>query len=462
MQHNPESGPEPGSDATTASLPPRRGQSSSSGIGAALHSIPAIMLVLGLLSALALAIPLVSRTDVTANSPGPAARPGQATGATTPASPKVAQSEPGPRAPDMATVAPRPPQSFQDALKSVTPATPWLSLPATSVLNRIGFGSCLDQRFPQPIWSAVLKAKPQLFMMIGDNVYGDIKSPDAKELAEAYRRQLAHPEFAEARAALPMLGMWDDHDYGLNDGGAGFAQREAAAELFRSYWQMPAAKAGGSAAGSSAAGTDGLQYARIYGPEGQRVQIIMLDARSFRSPFGPKPADSNLFGKYGPDVDPAKTMLGAGQWAWLEGELRKPAEIRLLVSSIQVLSEGHGFERWGNLPLERDRLMKLIETTGAKGVLLLSGDRHVGAIYNRPLAASQILIEITSSSLNRSYGPAKDVRTPELISDLHHAENFGMIDIDWTARKVAVTLKGMGGDDLDQVSVKFADLGLGE
>ena len=68
----------------------------------------------------------------------------------------------------------------------------------------------------------------------------------------------------------------------------------------------------------------------------------MLDTRYFRSPL--KPTDEmNARGKerWIPDEDPSKTMLGDAQWAWLENELKRPAELRLIVSSIQVLSEGH-------------------------------------------------------------------------------------------------------------------------
>ena len=37
----------------------------------------------------------------------------------------------------------------------------------------IGFGSCLHQDYPQPIWEQVKKQSPNLFIMLGDNVYGD-------------------------------------------------------------------------------------------------------------------------------------------------------------------------------------------------------------------------------------------------------------------------------------------------
>lgn len=407
----------------------------------ALLGVPAAMLLVGL----ALVLPALFRTAAPAITPSVARSDSTPTGAAAPTPPADAS-----RAKPAGVVETG---VYADAARSVAPAGSLPALPAATVLTRLAFGSCLDQRFPQPIWTAIQKSKPQLFLMLGDNVYGDIKSPDGRELVEAYRKQNAHPEFQAARAAFPMLATWDDHDYGLNDAGQTFPHRALSTALFRAFWQMP----------GDDMNPTGIAYARMFGREGQRVQVIMLDSRSFRSDITRKPKDDkSLPGNYRPELDPSRTMLGDAQWAWLEAELRKPAEIRMVVSSVQVLSDGHGWERWGNLPVERDRLIRLIETTAAKGVILLSGDRHMGAFYNRPLGKKQILVEATSSSLNRSYGPAKDIRTPELISDLHHVENYGVVDIDWTARRVELSLNGLGGERLESLSLRFSDLGLHE
>lgn len=336
------------------------------------------------------------------------------------------------------------------AAPEVSPAPPWRRPDPAARLSRIAFGSCLDQKKPQPIWQSVIAAKPDLFLMIGDNVYGDVKSPDRRELIEAYAQQARQGELAAVRAKIPLLAVWDDHDYGLNDGGADFEHRDAAAELFRAFWQQPEANGDGSR---------GVYYSWMLGPAGARVQVIMLDTRSFRSPLTRATAAQTYWGRYLPDPDPAKSMLGEAQWAWLADELKKPAEIRLVVSSIQVLAEGHNFERWGNLPRERDRLSKLVRDSGAKGVIFLSGDRHVGAIYREADAAPYRLIDFTSSSLNRSYGPSRDGRLPPLVSDIFHAENFGVIDIDWQQRRIRLALKGMGGDDLATLDLAFSDLG---
>lgn len=325
-------------------------------------------------------------------------------------------------------------QGLTSRANSVSPSTPWRTLAPGQTLTRIGFGSCLDQRKPQPIWSDILAAGPQLFLMLGDSVYGDVKSQDLSELREAYRLQLAHADFAVVRRQLSFLATWDDHDYGRNDAGGEFEHREASERMFRAFWQMPRDQASGP----------GLAHARIFGPDGRRVQIIMLDTRSFRSGLVRAAAWGSVPGPYLSDSDPEKTMLGAAQWAWLEAELRRPAELRLLVSSVQVLSDGHAFERWGNLPRERDRLLRLIETTGAKGTIILSGDRHLGAFYTRKLGSGQHVPEITSSALNRPLPSVRDARTAELDGDLFPMENFGLIEIDWQRMRVSASLSTLG------------------
>ncbi|MCH9807845.1 MAG: alkaline phosphatase family protein [Alphaproteobacteria bacterium] len=337
-------------------------------------------------------------------------------------------------------------------VRSVAPQTPWLKLDDSAELTRIGVGSCLSQSHPQPIWDGVLRLepRPQLFLMAGDNVYGDIRSPGAKELVQAYRDQGVRPELARARQAIPFLAIWDDHDYGGNDKGATFSQKVQSAKLFHDFWQMQPQRPFGR----------GIYYSKTYGPAGRRVQFIMLDTRSFRSKLKKKSRTFNVWGKYQPSYDPEATMLGKAQWDWLEQALQEEADVRIIVSSVQLLAGGHGFERWGNFPRERQRLFQLIDDTGATGAVIVSGDRHFGAFYVGKLNNGQVLPEITASSLNRSYGPSKDGPSAERISDMYHQENFGLIDIDWRLRRVSLKLMGVTGEMLDSLTVKFEDLGI--
>jgi Phosphodiesterase/alkaline phosphatase D len=322
--------------------------------------------------------------------------------------------------------------------------------PPTTVIDRLAFGSCADQRLPQPIWGPILAFRPQLFLMLGDNVYGDVSSGAMTELIAAYQALAAQPGFASLRASVPILPIWDDHDYGVNDGGGDFPYRQAAAAQFRAFWRVPADSPRGS--------RDGLYDAATFGPPGERLQIILLDTRSFRSPLRPTD-ERGVAGKerYLPDPDPAKTMLGDEQWRWLAERLREPADLRLLVSSIQVVPDVHGWERWGNLPLERDRLFALIRETGAVGVVVLSGDRHFGAIYRREADVPYPLYEITSSSLNRPFRDAREA-DPQTEGDIFTAENFGTVEVDWTTRQVLLGLRDVAGEPVRSLRIGLDEL----
>lgn len=322
--------------------------------------------------------------------------------------------------------------------------------PPQVALRRIAFGSCTDQARPQPIWDAVLADKPDLVIFGGDNVYASEQPWSLRKLEQAYATQAAVPGFARLRRAVPHLAVWDDHDYGLNDGGAEFAHKRESKAAFLRFWQ--------AAENDARHAREGIYHAETFGPPGQRLQVILLDTRWFRSPW--KPTDArNAPGRerYLPDADPAKTMLGAAQWEWLEQQLRQPAELRLLVSGIQVLAEGHGWERWGNFPHERARLLRLVAATGAKGVVFLSGDRHVGALYREANGVPYPLYELTSSGITHPWTTAAEAG-PNRIGELFTEPHFGTVEIDWAARSLQLQLKDQRGVARRSQAVPFNEL----
>ena len=83
---------------------------------------------------------------------------------------------------------------------------------------------------------------------------------------------------------------------------------------------------------------EGLHIDYKWGVAPTRTQVILLDTRWFRSAFQPTPNyGASGMERYVPDPDLSKTMLGMEQWSWLEEKLLEPADLRLIVSSIQVI-----------------------------------------------------------------------------------------------------------------------------
>jgi len=312
-------------------------------------------------------------------------------------------------------------------------------------LERIAFGSCAKQDQPQPIWDAVLEARPQVFLFLGDNIYGDTQ--DMATLERKWSLLAGNPRLQKLRQTCAILGTWDDHDYGADDAGSDYPKRRESQQLFLDFL--------GVAMDSPRRRQEGVYHSQVFGPAGKRVQVILLDARYFRSAqkkgFTPGEPGEGFRGKYLPNDAPAATVLGETQWKWLEEQLRIPAELRVIGSGVQVIPDEHGSEAWGNFPRERKRLFELIRDTKAKGVVLLSGDRHLAEIMKLPADTFGIgypIFEVTSSSLNVPSGnltPA-GVRFANEINryrmGLTYFEvNFGTILVDWNPPSPVVRLQ---------------------
>jgi alkaline phosphatase D len=325
-------------------------------------------------------------------------------------------------------------------LAAASPPAAAQDAPPPPTLTRVSFGSCADEEAPQPIWDAVLAYRPEIHVFAGDNVYGSAPREELREglpvLRDAYEQALRLEPVRRLREAARTLAIWDDHDYGLNDAGADHPFRQDAKDLFLDFWEV--------GRDDPRRSREGLYAAETFGPEGRRIQVILLDTRWFRSPLARAP-ERLPTGPYVPTEDPAATLLGEAQWAWLEEQLRQPAEVRLVVSSIQVLAEGHNWERWGNFPAERRRLFDLIGSTGARGVVFLSGDRHVGAVYRAEEGVPYPLTEITSSGINRVF-PGNDEPGPNRLGAVYGVANFGTVDVDWWARTLTLSLRGVNGE----------------
>lgn len=332
-------------------------------------------------------------------------------------------------------------------------------------LSRFAFGSCVKQDRPQPIWEAVVGYRPQLFAFLGDNIYGDTE--DMSVLTAKYQQLGEQPGFRKLKATCPILATWDDHDFGVNDGGREYSKKAESQQVFLDFW--------GAAKDDVRRTRAGVYSAQVFGPPGRRVQLILLDARYFRSPLKSggqrgEPGDGYR-GRYLPNPDADATILGDAQWKWLAQQLRVPAELRFIGSGVQVIADEHGWEMWGNFPRERQRLFSLIRATQAEGVVFLSGDRHLAEIACLPashaLGVGYPLYDVTSSSLNTPSGNFTKAGTRfanELnsyrVGLTYFETNFGTVDVDWNQPDppVRLQIRDAAGGVVLQQRVKLSEL----
>ncbi|MAT50244.1 MAG: phosphodiesterase [Porticoccaceae bacterium] len=329
----------------------------------------------------------------------------------------------------------------------------------------LAFGSCLRQWQPQPVWRAVSALEPDAVILMGDNVYTDrgdyARQQEPARIAQAYRdlaqttewRAFVHDSALHDRQ---ILATWDDHDYGVNDGGGDYPHKLAAKRAFLSFFQLE-----GTATGN--ADQPGVYRSERLSIDGLNIQVLLLDTRSFRSPLKKATVDTTCpHTRIVANTDREATLLGPEQWRWMENELRKPADLRLIVSSIQVLPTQHCYEKWANFPRERQRLFDLIKDTGATGVVLLSGDRHLGEIS--VLTSDAIgypLYEVTASGLNSAMGPVDSPEPNALRASgtTVRVNHFGTLAIGGSdATLIRLQIRSEQGKLLEEISIPLATL----
>ncbi|MBX3040193.1 MAG: alkaline phosphatase family protein [Bdellovibrionaceae bacterium] len=325
----------------------------------------------------------------------------------------------------------------------------------TTAPEKIAFGSCANQDQPEPIWKSIIETNPDLFLFMGDNIYAT--GPGQENIAEQYRKLSQIPGYKEAREKIPFLATWDDGDMGTRDGGYDAPTKDAARRAFLDHWIY--------LRNSLPLNRDGLYHSKIMGGlvtgkrrkkiNGPAVHVIVLDTRSFRSPLNkvadPENPEKQLIE---PNIDPKATMLGNDQWRWLEDQLEVPADVRIIVSSIQLIPTHHKYEKWSNFPKERDRFFQLLQKTKAKNVVIFSGDRHMASIAKTEVKGWGTLYEVTSSSLNRpTLLPPEESK--DYVAPSFQQENFGLATLDLKKKNMLVELKDINGKTVQSVDIKL-------
>ena len=306
----------------------------------------------------------------------------------------------------------------------------------------IGFGSCIDQDLPQPIWSAIEAKNVDAFMFLGDNVYGDHPSGKLDKLRKSYISQSTKlPKWLYKKK---VVSIWDDHDYGINDGGGDFKNKRESQKLFLDFWQIPE--------NDPRHKRDGLYFNELIEIDGFKINLIVLDTRFFRSKL------SSNKSPYIPTDNIDTTILGDEQWTWFKQVLNHDSDLILVLSSIQILATEHVFEKWDLFPHERLKMMKLLDSIETK-ILIISGDRHKGGLYKKGS-----LIELTSSSLNKPTTAARISRNLPIVPDsikkqlleddkllqnkIYNYENFGLIKINTKTQKIEISLNDINGNEV--------------
>ncbi len=308
----------------------------------------------------------------------------------------------------------------------------------------LAFGSGNNQRKDNPFWKEIAEKKPNVWVWEGDAIYSDTE--DMQVLDSNYTIQKNKADYQDFIKKIPVIGTWDDHEYGINDGGTEYPKKEASQQLFLDFLGIPKE--------APIRKQKGVYSSKTYMVNGHQIKIILLDTRYFRTALT---KDTETKKRYKPNPYGQGTMLGSTQWEWLKNELNtSQADFNVIMSSIQYLSGEHGFECWTNMPHEMDKLEQMIVNSKAKGVFILSGDRHISEISRKNIGDRFYpLYDFTSSGLTHSYSRFSGEPNRYRISPVVFQKSYGIVRFDVTLQRVQFEMWGENNQIIEHMEVSF-------
>jgi len=322
--------------------------------------------------------------------------------------------------------------SKEVSTNSIAKSTTKAMIQPDQALSMISFGSCNDEDRSQDMWQYIVANQPDLWIWLGDNIYADTE--DMAVMAEKYNRQKNYPEYQALLRTCPVIGTWDDHDYGKNDAGIEFEKKAESKQLMLDFMDVPQ---------DAPVRTewDAAYQSFVYGPKGQQVKVILLDARYYRDALVKDPAPDRKY-----TANPKGDVLGEEQWAWLEEELaQSTAQVHVIGSGIQFIPEEHGWEKWANFPIARKRFFDLMVKTQPDNLVLLSGDRHIAELSQyQPEGLDKPIYELTASSLTHGWSIPKPEANRHRVGEIVYDRNFALLHIDWKGSEATLSFEVKG------------------
>ncbi len=257
---------------------------------------------------------------------------------------------------------------------------------------RIGVVSCMDDRISSAnkMWESYLNRFLDINFFIGDNVYADrlddgsVKIADEKQLWQRYIQTWGRLYFYHSSQLSPTYYLWDDHDYGKNDGDASYVHKKVSAEIFWTF--NPNEEITGV-------------YQKTFGVgsilNAFNQKFLFLDGRFFRE---------NQRGVHW-GFDQKKKVLD---------EIRASrAKINWMIQGDQFFGAYHPFESFErDNPKEFKNTLESLKKTNKK-IVFISGDRHLTEIMKiKKAVLGYKTFEITSSGIHAKVFPKSFLKFP--------------------------------------------------
>ncbi len=267
-------------------------------------------------------------------------------------------------------------------------------------------------------WQAIEANKPQLLLLLGDNIYleegefGNVPKIEAK-----YQRLLLSEPFRRLYDSGRILATWDDHDFGENNSDSDYKFRPQSYAAFKKMWTH------------NPAPPKGLPDSLAFRKDFKGIRILVPDVRSFR----------RIPGKEGAG------MFGKEQLQWLRQEIAGAGnKIVVFASGTQVLSDRDDSEALRSYPEEFKALIEALEQRKSPSIIL-SGDRHYAELLQSRTPNDVVLFEATSSPIAAEFRRPSDIGTEsERIALVAEKRNFGLLHIPEKGEKGAIRVEIRG------------------
>ncbi|HEX8576025.1 MAG TPA: alkaline phosphatase D family protein [Flavobacterium sp.] len=279
------------------------------------------------------------------------------------------------------------------------------------------------------IFESINAKKPDIMIWGGDNIY--LREADWDSKTGIYHRYSHTRKIKEVQPLLARtqnFAIWDDHDFGPNDGDRSFYNKRITQQAFKDFWAN-------KSYGLDAKQEEGNFSTFNWGD----VQFFLLDNRFFKSP------NNRITGE--------KTLLGEQQLQWLIDALSySPASFKVIVIGGQVLNSAAVFENYSNYADEKTRLLNEIAANKIKGVFFISGDRHFTELSKLPRKNTYPLYDWTVSPLTSGVATPSDTEKNmyRVPGSFIAQNNFGTITFSGNKenRQVQFTLFDVNGKEI--------------
>ena len=286
------------------------------------------------------------------------------------------------------------------------------------------------------IYLSMLQQNADFMLWLGDNVYflnGEYNSH--KRMMKKMIKVRQNPEMNSFLTSMPHYAIWDDHDYGPNDGDRTWKNKDESLEVFGRFWPNP---------GFGTETTPGNFCSFDY----KDCSFFLLDDRYYR------------------DKEEFTEFLGPGQLEWLKNGLKESdATFKFIACGSQVLNDITKGESYAKFFAERRNLFNFIRNEKINGVVFLTGDRHFTEVLKLEQEDMYPLYDLTLSPISMwvyKFGEGHRERYNPLRIEgtLFQEMNFGKIRVSGAEgdRTATLEIRDKQGDLLKELSIHQSEL----